>query len=115
VDQPLAVRTAAYLALAETLLGDDDAAMQALTAAHFAAASAHGRIRTLVETIAAFHECRAGGIASILQLGDRLEQLERCELGGVARFIGRLPMSSAEPQRPSRRPDRVGAANGALR
>ena len=115
VDQPLAVRTAAYLALAETLLGDDEAAGRALTAAHFAAVSAHGRIRTLVEAIAAFCECRAGGIASVLLLGDRLDELERCELGGVARFIGRLPMSSVEPQRTSRRAERVAAPTGALR
>lgn len=115
VDQPLAVRTAAYLALAETLLGDDEAAGRALTAAHFAAVSAHGRIRTLVEAIAAFCECRAGGIASVLLLGDRLDELERCELGGVARFIGRLPMSSVEPQRMSRRAERVAAPTGALR
>ncbi len=114
VDQPLAVRTAAYLALAEMLLGDDDAAVQALTAAHFAAASAHGRVRTLVEAIAAFHGCRAGGVAAVLLLGDRLDELERCELGGVARFIGRLPTSSVEPHA-ARRTKSAAVSAGALR
>jgi LuxR family transcriptional regulator, maltose regulon positive regulatory protein len=95
-DQPLAVRTVAYLALAETLLDDDDAAFASIAQARFAAANAHGRIRSLVETVAAFHECRSRGDEAVLWLGDMLEELQRRELGGVARFIGRLPMSAVD-------------------
>lgn len=95
-DQPLALRSAAYLALAETLLGDDDAALHSLTAARFGAAAKPGRMRALVETVAAFHECRTGGLGSVLLLGDRLDALERGGLGGVARFIGRLPLEVVE-------------------
>ena len=91
-DQPLALRSCAYLALAEVLLGEDDAALQTLTAARFAAAAKQGRMRVLLETIAVFAECRTGGLGSVLSLGGRFEALERCGLGGVARFIGRLPL-----------------------
>ena len=95
-DQPLAVRTVAYLALAETLLDDDDAAFASIAQARFGAANAHGRIRSLVEAVAAFHECRSRGDEAVLWLGDMLEELQRRELGGVARFIGRLPMAAVD-------------------
>jgi hypothetical protein len=96
-DQPLAVRTVAYVALAEILLGNDDAALTAIAEARIAAENAHARIRALVETVAAFHGCRAGGPEAVLALGDVLDDLERRELGGVARFIGRLPVALVEP------------------
>lgn len=98
-EQPLAMRCTAYLALAESLLGDDAGALQSLAAARAAVAGKRGRMRTLIETVAAFHECRSGGMASVLLLGDLLDGLERCGLGGVARFIGRLPVEAVEPQR----------------
>lgn len=94
--QPLALRCAAYLALAETLLGDDDAALHTLTAARFAAAAKPGRMALLIEAIAAFHDCRGGALGSILSLGERLDALQRCDLGGVARFIGRLPIAAID-------------------
>jgi hypothetical protein len=95
LDQPLAVRCAAYLALAEMLLGDAAAAMRTLTATRSAAAGTRGRMRALIDAIAAFHGCRAGGNATLLLLGDRLDDLERVDLGGVARFIERLPIEPA--------------------
>ena len=102
-DQPLAVRTVAYLALAETLLDDDDAAFVSIAQARYAAANAQGRIRSLVEAVAAFHECRSRGDVALLWLGDMLEELQRRELGGVARFVGRLPMETVD-SRSSARP-----------
>jgi ATP/maltotriose-dependent transcriptional regulator MalT len=95
-DQPLALRSSAYLALAEILLGDDDAALHTLTAARFATAAKLGRMHALLETVAAFYECRTGGLGSVLLLGERLEALDRCGLGGVARFIGSLPLEIVE-------------------
>jgi ATP/maltotriose-dependent transcriptional regulator MalT len=91
-DQPLTVRTVAYLALAEILLGDDAAALTGIAQARVAATNTHGRIRALVETVAAFHACRTGVPGGIRALAQMLDQLERRELGGVARFIGRLPI-----------------------
>jgi LuxR family maltose regulon positive regulatory protein len=113
-DQPLAVRTVAYLALAETLLDQDDDAMASIAQARVAAANAQGRIRSLVETVAAFHECRSRGDEAVLWLGDMLEELQRRELGGVARFIGRLPMSVVDlrPGRSRGRPELVSLTPG---
>ena len=95
LEQPLAVRCAAYLALAEMLLGDAAAAMRTLTATRSAAAGTRGRMRALIDAVAAFHGCRAGGNATLLLLGDRLDDLERVDLGAVARFIERLPIEPA--------------------
>ncbi|HEX3464984.1 MAG TPA: AAA family ATPase [Candidatus Elarobacter sp.] len=95
-DQPLSVRTMAYLALAETLLADDEAAAASIAQAREAATHTHGRIRSLVETVAAFYFCRARGHDAVLWLGEMFDELEHCELGGVARFIGRLPLTALE-------------------
>jgi hypothetical protein len=114
-DQPLAVRTAAYLALAQILLDDDDdASLAALTDARAAARNTHGRIRSLVETIAAFYDCRAVGTAATLALGDMLDDLERRELGGVARLIGRLPISAVDSRRGGARSANDRTALGAV-
>ncbi|HEV2738403.1 MAG TPA: AAA family ATPase [Candidatus Elarobacter sp.] len=93
--KPLAVRTAAYVALAEILLGDDTAALAALTDARAAAASGTGRFAVLVEAVAAFYDCGTGRAAAFLALGDTLDELDGCDLRGVARFIGKLPLSAA--------------------
>ena len=93
--KPLAVRTAAYAALAEILLGDDMAALAALADARAAAASGAGRFASLVETIAALYDCATGKAAAFLALGDALDELDGCNLRGVARFIGKLPLSAA--------------------
>jgi len=98
-DQPLAVRSLAYVALAEALLGETRAAAATIAEARRAAANTHGRIRTLVETIAAFVRCRRTGTSGILILAEMLDELERLALGGVARFIGRLPTSAIETRR----------------
>jgi hypothetical protein len=98
--QPLAVRTAAYLALAEILLHDDVAALAALTDAR-AAADGSGRFAPLVATIAAFYDCGTGRPEAFLALGDALDELDACELRGVARLIGRLPLSTASESLPS--------------
>jgi LuxR family maltose regulon positive regulatory protein len=96
-DEALAVRALAYVALAHTLLDDEAAALDAIARARAAAAPrGYGRIRTLVETVAAFYDCRARGADAVLALGDMLDELERCDLGGVARFIARLPTSSVD-------------------
>ena len=95
-DEPLTVRSIAYLALAESLLDDDAAAAASLAEARAGAANTHGRIRTLVETIAAFRRCRRTGARGLLQLAELLDELERRELGGVARFIERLPAAAIE-------------------
>jgi ATP/maltotriose-dependent transcriptional regulator MalT len=116
-DQPLAVRTAAYLALAQILLDDDDdASLGALADARAAARNTHGRIRSLVETIAAFYDCRTPATAATLALGDMLDDLERRELGGVARLIGRLPISAVDARRtnPRAMSGRNGTALGAV-
>ena len=55
-DKPLAVRTAAYLALAETLLGEEAAACRALAEARLVAG--RGRFAALVTTAEAFYKCR---------------------------------------------------------
>lgn len=111
-DQPLAVRTVAYLALAATLLDDDEAALAALAEARLAAANTHGRIRSLVETVAAFYECRTSGPDGVLVLGDRIDELECRELGGVARFIGRLPIGTIDASRSRHRRARSADAGG---
>jgi hypothetical protein len=95
-DQPLAVRSIAYVALAEALLGKARAAAATVVEARRAAANAHGRIRTLVESVAAFVRCRRAGATEVLVLGEALDELERGCLGGVARFIGRLPAAAIE-------------------
>jgi hypothetical protein len=95
-DEPLTVRSIAYIALAESLLEDDAAAAVSLAEARAAAAKTHGRIRTLVETIAAFRRCRKAGTRGVLALAGMLDELERHELGGVARFIERLPIAAIE-------------------
>jgi LuxR family maltose regulon positive regulatory protein len=111
-DQPLSVRTFAYLALAEALLDDDDAALASIAQARVAATNTHGRIRSLVETVAAFYDCRRRGHDAVLWLGEMLDELERCELGGVARFIGRLPLAALDGRSARRR---VNAAGGGAR
>ena len=93
-EEPLAVRALAYIALALTLLDDERAALDAIARARAAASDPFGRMRVLVETIAAFSDCRKRGAEAVLALGDALDELECCDLGGVARFITRLPMSS---------------------
>jgi ATP/maltotriose-dependent transcriptional regulator MalT len=93
--KPLAVRTAAYVALAEILLGDDTAALAALADARAAVASSAGRFAALVEAIAAFYDCGTGRLAAFLALGDALDELDRCDLSGVARFVGKLPLPAA--------------------
>lgn len=91
-DKPLAVRTAAYLALAEALLGDEAATRDALAAARAAAGAGTGRFAALVDAVAAFDACRSHDAAAYLALGDALDELDRRDLRGVARFIGRLPI-----------------------
>jgi hypothetical protein len=98
-DKPLAVRTAAYLALAHTLLGDEDATRDAIAAARAAAGDGNARFAVLVEAVAAFDACRSHDAAAYLALGDALDELDRRDLRGVARFLGRLPipMPAVEP------------------
>ncbi len=98
--KPLAVRTAAYIALAEILLGDDTAALAALADARAAVGRNSGRFASLVEAIAAFYDCGTGQSAAFLALGDALDELDRCDLSGVARFIGKLPLT-AGAERPA--------------
>ncbi|MDB5028191.1 MAG: LuxR family transcriptional regulator, partial [Candidatus Eremiobacteraeota bacterium] len=101
-EKPLAVRTAAYLALAQALLGDDAAARAAIAeAASHAERGAHERGRALVRTVAAFHACGTGHADEYLTLGDALDELDRCDLRGVSRFIGRLPLPAARSRRPA--------------
>ncbi|MDB5069900.1 MAG: helix-turn-helix transcriptional regulator, partial [Candidatus Eremiobacteraeota bacterium] len=103
-EKPLAVRTAAYLALAETLLRNDAAAREAIAEAHVAAACANSaRSLVLVEAVAAFYDCGTGGADAFLALGEALDALDRCDLRGVARFIGRLPVPDAGAQRAANR------------
>ena len=91
-DKPLAVRTAAYLALAQALLGDEDATRDAIAAARGAAGPGNGRFAALVDAVAAFDACRSHDASAYLALGDALDELDRRDLRGVARFIGRLPI-----------------------
>ncbi len=95
-NEPLTVRSVTYLALAESLLEDDLAAAASLAEARAGAANTHGRIRALVETVAAFRQCRKAGTRGLLALAEMLDELERRELGGVARFIERLPATAIE-------------------
>ncbi len=90
--EPLAVRAAAYLALAHSLLGESDAAVEAVAAARAAACHGSSRFAALVEAVAAFDACRSHEAPAYLALGDALDELDRRELRGVARFIGRLPI-----------------------
>jgi len=97
-DKPLAVRTAAYLALAQALLGDERATRDAIEAARVAAGDGNGRFGSLVEAVAAFDACRSHQASAYIALGDALDELDRRDLRGVARFIGRLPVpESAAP------------------
>ncbi len=93
-EEPLAVRALAYVALALTLLDDDRAALDAIARARAAASDGFVRMHALIETVAAFYDCRKGGSDALLALGDMLDELERCDLGGVARFIARLPIGA---------------------
>ncbi|MEA2664993.1 MAG: hypothetical protein QOI11_1937, partial [Candidatus Eremiobacteraeota bacterium] len=90
--QPLAIRTAAYVALAEVLLGDDEAARAAIEAARAAARGGSARMNALVEAVAAFFACRTDEASAYVALGEALDELDRRHFRGVARFIGRLPM-----------------------
>jgi hypothetical protein len=100
-DKPLAVRTAAYLALAHALLGDEDATRDALATARHAAAHGSSRFASLVEAVAAFDACRSHQAAAYLALGDALDELDRRDLRGVARFIGRLPVPVPDAPAPA--------------
>lgn len=93
--QPLAIRTAAYVALAEVLLGGEEAARAAIDAARAAARGRSARMNALVEAVAAFHACRTDEASAYVALGEALDELDRRHLRGVARFIGRLPMPRA--------------------
>ncbi|HEY0382799.1 MAG TPA: AAA family ATPase [Candidatus Elarobacter sp.] len=99
-DKPLAVRTAAYIALAHALLGDVDATRDALATARASAAGGSSRFAALVEAVAAFDACRSHDAAAYLALGDALDELDRCDLRGVARFIGRLPVPVPDARAP---------------
>jgi LuxR family maltose regulon positive regulatory protein len=105
-EEPLAVRALAYTALALTMLDEEAQALDTIARARLAAGKPFGRIRTLVETVAAFFDCRARGAEALLALGDMLDELDRCDLGGVARFIARLPTSTVD------RRDRTREATG---
>ncbi len=93
--QPLAIRTAAYVALAEVLLGDENAAGAAVEAARAVARGRSARMSALVEAVAAFHACRTDEASAYAALGEALDELDRRHFRGVARFIGRLPMPRA--------------------
>ncbi len=95
-NEPLAVRTLAYLALAETVLGDDAPAAASIDEARGASVDAPARVRSLIECVAAFHECRKRGSTAVLALGDTLDALDAHALGGVARLIARLPVTTIE-------------------
>lgn len=107
--QPLAIRSVAYLALAETLLGEDALAHATITDARLAAAQAPARVRALVDAVAAFHACRRRGISALLGLGAMLDELQHHALGGVARFIVRLPVETIEEE-PVRHASPLGVA-----
>ena len=89
---PLAVRATAYVALAEALLGDDDAALASIAAARKSAVGLHRRVQSLVETIEAFLASRTGELSAVIALAAQLDDLRSNDLGGVALLIGRLPI-----------------------
>ena len=94
--EPLAVRTIAYLALAETVLGDDATAAASIDEARAASVDAPARVRSLIDCVTAFYGCRKRGPTAVLALGERLDALEQHALGGVARLIARLPVATIE-------------------
>ena len=95
-DEPLSVRSTAYLVLAASLIDDEGAGAASLAEARGGAAKTHPRVRALVETIAAFRRCRRTGARGLLALAEMLDVLRARELGGVARFIERLPVAAIE-------------------
>ncbi len=94
--EALATRAAAYVALAEVLLGDDEAAGAAIEAARAAARGRTARMSALVDAVAAFHACRTDDPSAYTALGEALDELDRRHFRGIARFIGRLPAPGAK-------------------
>ncbi|MBV9438972.1 MAG: hypothetical protein JOZ24_03155 [Candidatus Eremiobacteraeota bacterium] len=95
-DDRWALRTAAYLAIAEVLLGNEARARNAIASLRVLARCAGPRFGAMVHAIRALHTRWTTGWYGDVQLADALERLEANDLGGVARFIAALPLPAAK-------------------
>ena len=105
--QPLALRTRAYLILAELLLGRDDDAHDLLAEARRDAGAGCARFFPLLDAVGALCACRTNEAAALFALDEAIEMLAQFELGGVGRFIGMLPLEALEAESSAARREAV--------
>lgn len=94
--QALALRTNAYLAAAEFLLGHDGDAQQLVAQARREAGAGHARFFALLDAIEALCACRTSEAAALFALDEAIDVMERFDFGGVGRFIGMLPLAALD-------------------
>jgi ATP/maltotriose-dependent transcriptional regulator MalT len=98
---PLALRTRAYLVVAELLLGHDDGARELLAEARRNAGLGCARFFALLDAVAALCACRTNEAAALFALDEAIEVLAHFDLGGVGRFIGMLPLEAFDSNAPA--------------
>ncbi|MBV9438970.1 MAG: helix-turn-helix transcriptional regulator, partial [Candidatus Eremiobacteraeota bacterium] len=87
-----ALRTNAYLGIAEILLGHDGRARSAIADLRKSARTAGPRFSAMVDAIRAVHARWTSGWQGDPPLAETLDRLETVDLGGFARFLGALPL-----------------------
>ncbi|MDB5041830.1 MAG: malT [Candidatus Eremiobacteraeota bacterium] len=88
----LALRSRAYLAIAEILLAHDGRARSAIADLRNLTRKAGPRFTALVDAVRGLYARWTSGWHGEPSLAEALEALERYDLGGVGRFLGALPL-----------------------
>ncbi|HEX3549229.1 MAG TPA: LuxR C-terminal-related transcriptional regulator [Candidatus Elarobacter sp.] len=94
-----ALRSSAYLAIAEVLLAHDGRARSAIADLRRSARRGGVRFTATVDAIRALHARWRSGWYGDPSLGDAIDRLETLELGGFGRFLGALPLPSSDRAR----------------
>ena len=94
-----ALRSSAYLAIAEVLLAHDGRARSAIADLRRTARRGGARFAATVDAIRALHSRWRTGWQGEPPLGDAIERLESLDLGGFGRFLGALPLPSSDRAR----------------
>jgi DNA-binding CsgD family transcriptional regulator len=95
----LALRSRAYLAIAEILLAHDGRARSAIADLRTLARKAGPRFAALVEAVRALYARWTTGWHGEPSLADALDALEAHDLGGIGRFLGALPLPMTDRAR----------------